>query len=152
MGCSYTRVPAPRGLVLERQLASSAVFTWQPPATDALRAGAHELLAYHVYVNGHFRLAVNASATPARAFIDRIDFSKVSPLRRSQSLELLSSLISHHQSNALPSIQVLQILFLLKCDVHGALDSAIGPRSRQMSRPWPPATAQVDILSCLKLD
>ena len=77
MGCAYNRVPAPRGLVLERQLAASAVFTWQPPAPEALRAGAHELLAYHVCVNGHFRLAVNATATPTRAFIDRIDFSKV---------------------------------------------------------------------------
>ncbi|TGZ63929.1 hypothetical protein CRM22_006641 [Opisthorchis felineus] len=65
-------IRAPRMLTLERQLVHSVLISWKPP--DVTSTG-QTVSAYHVYVDGQFRLAVKAKEK-TRALLDRVDADK----------------------------------------------------------------------------
>ncbi|KER23194.1 LOW QUALITY PROTEIN: hypothetical protein T265_14693, partial [Opisthorchis viverrini] len=65
-------IRAPRMLTLERQLVHSVLISWKPP--DVTTTG-QTVSAYHVYVDGQFRLAVKAKEK-TRALLDRVDADK----------------------------------------------------------------------------
>ncbi|CAL8086986.1 unnamed protein product [Calicophoron daubneyi] len=70
-------IPSPRMITLERQLIHSVLISWKPP--DYSSTG-HSVSAYHVYVDGQFRLSVKAKEK-TRALIDKVDADKASCLR-----------------------------------------------------------------------
>ncbi|VDQ04515.1 unnamed protein product [Trichobilharzia regenti] len=70
-----TDVPAPRSITLERQLFQSILISWKPPELSSMNDG-KIVSAYHIYVDGQFRLAV-MSKEKTRALIDNVDADKV---------------------------------------------------------------------------
>ncbi|CAH8846087.1 unnamed protein product [Trichobilharzia szidati] len=84
-----TDVPAPRMITLERQLFQSILISWKPPELSSMNDG-KIVSAYHIYVDGQFRLAVMAKEK-TRALIDNVDADK--PHRIS-----IRSISSHGQS------------------------------------------------------
>ncbi|CAH8575959.1 unnamed protein product [Schistosoma rodhaini] len=81
-----TDVPAPRMITLERQLFQSVLISWKSPELNENKI----VSAYHIYVDGQFRLAVMAKEK-TRALIDNVDADK--PHRIS-----IRSISSHGQS------------------------------------------------------
>ncbi|EUB62998.1 Peripheral-type benzodiazepine receptor-associated protein [Echinococcus granulosus] len=67
------RVPAPRGIALEKQLTHSAIVSWKPPGF--LQNEEEEVTAYHVYADGQFRNSVGGHEK-CRALVENIDSSK----------------------------------------------------------------------------
>jgi len=65
-------VPAPRNLVLERQLSTSFIVAWSPPAN----LSPDEILAYNIYSNGLFVTTVR-SDDRTKALLEKLDPSKV---------------------------------------------------------------------------
>ncbi|CAH8513073.1 unnamed protein product [Schistosoma mattheei] len=84
-----TDVPAPRMITLERQLFQSVLISWKSPELNSMNEN-KIVSAYHIYVDGQFRLAVMAKEK-TRALIDNVDADK--PHRIS-----IRSISSHGQS------------------------------------------------------
>ncbi|KAK4471104.1 hypothetical protein MN116_005503 [Schistosoma mekongi] len=84
-----TDVPAPRMITLERQLFQSVLISWKAPDISLMNEN-KIVSAYHIYVDGQFRLAV-MSKEKTRALIDNVDADK--PHRIS-----IRSISSHGQS------------------------------------------------------
>ncbi|KAH8875156.1 Peripheral-type benzodiazepine receptor-associated protein 1 [Schistosoma japonicum] len=84
-----TDVPAPRMITLERQLFQSVLISWKAPDINLMNEN-KIVSAYHIYVDGQFRLAV-MSKEKTRALIDNVDADK--PHRIS-----IRSISSHGQS------------------------------------------------------
>ncbi|CAH8535504.1 unnamed protein product [Heterobilharzia americana] len=84
-----TDVPAPRLITLERQLFQSVLISWKPPELSSMNEN-KIVSAYHIYVDGQFRLAVMAKEK-TRALLDNVDADK--PHRIS-----IRSISSHGQS------------------------------------------------------
>ncbi|KAM7536998.1 hypothetical protein Aperf_G00000075654 [Anoplocephala perfoliata] len=69
-----SKVPAPRGITLEKQLTHSIIVSWKPPEFLA-NYQEEEVTAYHVYADGQFRTSVSGHEK-CRALVDNIDASK----------------------------------------------------------------------------
>uniref|UniRef100_A0A094ZIQ3 Peripheral-type benzodiazepine receptor-associated protein 1 n=1 Tax=Schistosoma haematobium TaxID=6185 RepID=A0A094ZIQ3_SCHHA len=80
---------APRMITLERQLFQSVLISWKSPELNSMNEN-KIVSAYHIYVDGQFRLAVMAKEK-TRALIDNVDADK--PHRIS-----IRSISSHGQS------------------------------------------------------
>ncbi|KAF5403458.1 Peripheral-type benzodiazepine receptor-associated protein 1 [Paragonimus heterotremus] len=65
-------IPAPRAIAVERQLIHSILISWKPPEPTVF---GQTVSAYHVYVDGQFRLSVKAKER-TRALLDRVDVDK----------------------------------------------------------------------------
>ncbi|VDP79736.1 unnamed protein product [Echinostoma caproni] len=66
-------IPAPKMITLERQLIHSVLISWKPP--DSAAAIQTIISAYHIYVDGQFRMSVQ-SKEKTRALLDRVDSDK----------------------------------------------------------------------------
>jgi len=65
-------VPAPTNLMLERQLSTSFIVAWSPPA----ELSREEILAYNIYSDGLFLTTVR-SDDRTKALLEKLDPSKV---------------------------------------------------------------------------
>ncbi|VDM33941.1 unnamed protein product [Hydatigera taeniaeformis] len=72
------RVPAPRGIALEKQLTHSVIVSWKPPGFLE-NEEEEEVTAYHVYADGQFRNSVGGHEK-CRALVENVDSSKVNGL------------------------------------------------------------------------
>ncbi|VDK83711.1 unnamed protein product [Dibothriocephalus latus] len=69
------RVPAPRGIALEKQMVHSVIISWKAP--EFTPSNQEEVTAYHVYADGQFRTSVG-DHEKLRALVENIDASRVS--------------------------------------------------------------------------
>ena len=72
VACNPSDVPAPTDLVLERQLSTSFIIAWSPPAE--LRQ--EDIVAYSVYSNGLFLTTVRGDDR-TKALLEKLDPAKV---------------------------------------------------------------------------
>lgn len=70
---SFSSVPAPQHLSLERQLNKSVLIGWAMPDPP----GCQLIESYHVYVDGVLKVTVKANER-TRALVEGVDLNKVS--------------------------------------------------------------------------